>query len=172
MSATNRKARGDSVLKTLPPARQEALSEYAATHTLAESVAWLKADGVRSNRNSVSEFLSWYSLQAQLAQNATTVETLLEQLKQSHPQLSPEALDQAGQMFFTALSIEQRDSLGWKRAQDIKVKNRNLDLIERRVKLLEQKVTSATEVLGNAEISEEEKALRMYELFGTTPPKK
>lgn len=117
MSANNqfnpvpgRKARGDSVLKTLPAERQASIAEHAQAHKLAETVAWLKEDGLKVSSNQVSQFLSWYVLRQQLRQNASTVEALLEDLKQEQPDITPEQLDSAGQMFFTALSLEQKDT--------------------------------------------------------------
>ena len=98
------------MLKTLPAERQATIAEHAGAHKLAETVAWLKEDGLKVSANQVSQFLSWYSLRQQLRQNASTVEALLEDLKQEQPDITPEQLDAAGQMFFTALSLEQKDT--------------------------------------------------------------
>ena len=108
--STTRKPRGDSVLKTLPSARQEAIAEHAQSHKLAETAAWLKADGLKVSANQVSQFLSWYGLRQQLRQNESTVQELLADLQAEQPDITPEQLDSAGQMFFTALSIEQKDA--------------------------------------------------------------
>jgi len=108
--STTRKPRGDSVLKTLPSARQDVIAEHAQSHKLAETAAWLKADGLKVSANQVSQFLSWYVLRQQLRQNESTVQELLADLKLEQPDITPEQLDSAGQMFFTALSIEQKDA--------------------------------------------------------------
>jgi hypothetical protein len=127
MSAT-KKPRGDSKLKTLPAERQSAIAEYALGCTLAETVKWLKDDGLQTSAAALSEFLSWYGLQRRLERNNSTVDSLLEDLKRERPEITPEQLDVAGQMFFTKLAIAEEDSLAWKRAQDVKVKMGALDL--------------------------------------------
>lgn len=121
MSAT-KKARGDSKLKTLPPDRQATIAEYASGHTLADTVGWLRADGFTTSISALSEFLSWRRLAEQLRENESTVSQVLADLKESDAGLSEEALEKAGQMFFSALAIQQQDSLTWKRAQDAKTR--------------------------------------------------
>jgi hypothetical protein len=133
------KPRSDSTLKTLPAERQDAIAEYLSAHSLLETVAWLKADGIKTSRSALSEFGSWYALRQQLNQNQSTVETLLEELKRGNPGMTPEQLEQAGQLFFTTLAIEQRDSLTWSRVQKDKRASVRDALEERRIKLLEKK---------------------------------
>lgn len=127
MSET-KKPRADSVLKTLPEARQAAIVEYARTHTLAETVAWLSADGLKTSAAALSLFLSSYRVQDRLTRNANTVRQVLADMKQDDPSLSDAQLDRAGQRFFTALAIAEEDSLAWKRAQDAKAKLGLLEL--------------------------------------------
>lgn len=146
----SRKARSDSPLKTLPAQRQEAIADYARDHSLEEAVAWLRADGLKTSRSAVSEFLSWHGLRSQLNRNESTVEQMLAQLKSTAPELTSEDLDRAGQMFFTALAIEQRDSMAWKRAQDIRVKDRLISVAERRVTVLEEKIHNAQALIESA----------------------
>lgn len=124
----HKKPRADSVLKTLPEERQAAIADYAREKTLKETRAWLKADGLETSEAALSGFLRWFVLQQQLRQNETTVAQVLADLKQSDPNLSPESLEQAGQMFFSALAIQQQDSLTWKRVQDSKLKLGALEL--------------------------------------------
>src|SRR5688572_435974 len=131
MSAT-KKPRADSELKTLTPERQAAIADYLRDHTLPETRKWLAEDGLKTSESSLSRFLSWYALQQQLSNNASTVEQLLANLKMVKPDISPAEMDTAGQMFFTALAIEQRDSLAWKRAQDAKAKLGTLELLRQR----------------------------------------
>lgn len=115
-------------MKTLAEERQEQIAEYAQTHSWPEVVAWLKADGFVTSRSALSEWFSWWSLRQQLRTNETTVETVLEQLKRGNPKLTEEELTAAGQAFFSALAIEQRDAKSWKRIQDVRVKSAALEL--------------------------------------------
>ena len=123
-----KKPRADSVLKTLPPERQATIAEYLREHTLTDTRKWLAADGLKTSEAALSGFLSWYSLQQQLVNNETTVAQVLEDLKRNDPTMSEGQLAQAGQMFFSALAIQQQDSLTWKRIQDAKLKLGVLEL--------------------------------------------
>lgn len=129
---SERKPRADSKLKTLPEERQGQIAEFARDHSLAETVLWLREDGVQSSAAALSEFLSWYLLRDQLRKNESTVETVLEQLRGARPDLTESDLFSAGQSFFSALAIEQRDALSWKRVQDVKVKTEALKLLEKK----------------------------------------
>jgi len=123
-----KKSRCDARLKTLPAERQAAIVEYALSHSLSETVKWLRDDNVQTSSTALSLFLSWYRLQQRLAVNESTVESLLEDLKRNDPSLTLTQLEQAGQAFFSKLAIEQEDSLTWKRIQDAKLKLGALDL--------------------------------------------
>lgn len=161
------KPRSDSILKTLPPERQADIAEYLAQHSLAETAAWLKADGLKTSRSSLSEFGSWYQLRQQLNHNASTVETLLEELKRGNPGLSPEQLDQAGQLFFTTLAIEQRDSLSWSRVQADKRAQMKAQLESRRLVILEKKAAQLDQVaeVVSQQLSPEEQKARLKEIL-------
>ena len=111
--STQPKPRADSRLKTLPPDRQASIAEHAASHKLEETVVWLREDGIKSNRSSLSEFLSWYSLQQQFREDGETTEALLEQLKAEVPGLTDEKLDELGQRTFSLLSIRRKDLAGF-----------------------------------------------------------
>lgn len=167
--STNKKPRGDSTLKTLSEERQAAIAQHLAGNTLAETRKWLADDGIKTSDRALSEFFSWWQLRSQLQRNESTVLNLLENLKQAEPGISAERLDLAGQMFFTALSIEQKDSLGWKRAQDVKKNSRLVAALERRVTLAERQAEKANQAKGimeDKELSENERAARMRQLFG------
>ena len=181
----DRKPRGDSVLKTLPPARQDAIAEHASQHKLWETVAWLKKDGLKVSSNQVSQFLSWYVLKAQLCQNESTVQALIEDLKAEQPDITPEELDSAGQMFFTALSIEQKDSSSFVNvrssrskaileAQKLAIRQRTLELHQKKLefeisksldlaaeKLLDAAIRRQAEEINASSLSQAEKIKAM-----------
>jgi hypothetical protein len=127
---STRKPRSDAHLKTLPLDRQQDIADYARDHSLQEIKAWLSEDGVITSVGALSQFLSWHSLKSQLAQNESTVESVLAQLKETRPELTEEELFAAGQAFFSAMAIETRDAKTWKRTQDLKFK-RELMALER-----------------------------------------
>ncbi|MEY4377274.1 MAG: hypothetical protein RJB26_1824 [Pseudomonadota bacterium] len=125
---STRKQRGDSTLKTLPEERQAQLAQHLAGHTLAETRAWLAADGIRTSLRALSEFHSWYALRAQLSRNESAVEALMTQLRSEQPDWTPEQVEQAGQSFFTALALQQQDPKAWAMTQQVQLKRQQLAL--------------------------------------------
>lgn len=140
------KPRSDATLKTLPPERQAAIAEYLATHSLADTRDWLKADGIKTSVTALSLFGSWYALQQQLTRNESTVETLLAELGKTNPDWSPEQIQQVGQSFFNALTLQQQDPKAWAQVQSIQLKRDQLALDARKVALLEKKAAAFDEV--------------------------
>lgn len=108
-SPTGRKPRADSRLKTLPPERQEAIAEYAREHTMRDTLAWLKEDGLATSLGALSEFLLCWRLQEQFRQDESTTEALIEELKKDSPSLTEEQLDELGQRTFSLLAIRRED---------------------------------------------------------------
>lgn len=126
--STTKKPRADSVLKTLPEDRQAAIVDYARDHSLPETVAWLRADGLRTSATALSLFLSWFGLQQQLRRNESTVEVLLQKAMTTRPDWTPEQIQQTGQAFFSALALEQQDSKIWYLTQQVGLKKEQLNL--------------------------------------------
>jgi hypothetical protein len=127
-----KKPRPDSRLKTLPEERQEAIADYARTHSLEDTVAWL-ADGsggcpVVTSSAALSGFLSWWALEQQLSRNESTVETVLAQLKVTNPELTERQLSIAGQSFFSALALQNQDAKAWFLSQTLALKKEQLGL--------------------------------------------
>lgn len=155
--STPKKPRSDSTLKTLPPERQHDIAEYAGGHSLQDTVAWLKADGLATNKSSLSEFLSWHALQQTLRRNETTVETLLADFKSRNPEADPEEVQQLGQSFFTALALQQQDPQQWLWIQQTQLKKQQLEFDREKFKeALRTKLETAFNELavackGNAE---------------------
>lgn len=120
----NKKARGDAKLKTLPAERQASIAEHGAAHTLAETLAWLREDGLATSSGALSEFLSWWRLGQQLERNQAAVERLLLEV----PASSAEEMQKLGQAFFSALAIEQQDAKVWAFTQNLELKRGELEL--------------------------------------------
>lgn len=100
-------------MKTLPEERQDAIAEYARSHTLSETLKWLRSDGLETSAAALSGFLSWYSLRAEYRQDEATTEALLERLKEEVPGLTEEQIDELGQRTFSLLSIRRNDLEGF-----------------------------------------------------------
>ncbi|HSM84606.1 MAG TPA: hypothetical protein VLT16_00585 [Candidatus Limnocylindrales bacterium] len=108
MSAT-KKPRCDARLKTLPEERQAAIAEYAREHKMVETIEWLRKDGIVTSLAGLSEFLSWWRLQAQFRADESTTEALLEELKKEASGLTDAQLDELGQRTFSLLAIRRED---------------------------------------------------------------
>lgn len=163
----NKKPRSDSPLKTLPEARQADIAEYLAAHSLAETVAWLKEDGIKTSIASLSEFGSWYALRRQLSRNEQTVETLLAEYVKSDPNLSPEKIQAMGQAFFSAMSLAQQDPESWVQVQKLNLQRAAMELDQRRVVLLEKKAAQLDQVkqVVESKLSPEEQKKRLKEIL-------
>ncbi len=142
--STPKKSRSDSALKTLPAARQEAIAEYARTKSLAETVTWLAADGIKTSNASLSDFLSWYALNFQFRQDELTTEALVEQLAKEVPGLTEEQLDDLGQRTFSLLAIRRQDLKGFVSVRSARTK---AQLEREKLKLQERAENRATEQL-------------------------
>ena len=123
-----KKPRSDSILKTLPEARQEEVAEYLHEHSLSATRAWLAADGIKTSLAALSYFGAWHATLRQLAKNESAVEALIDNLKSENPDWTPQQLEGAGQAFFTALAIQQQDPKGWRDSQTIALKRDELNL--------------------------------------------
>ena len=174
-----RKHRPDSRLKNLPEERQEGIAEFARTHSLAETAAWLREDGFVTSASAIGEWYSHWQLRQQLRKNESTVEQVLEEMRKGDPRLTQEQLTAAGQAFFSALAIEERDALSWKRVQDVRVKSEVLKLEEKRFQretcalflkwCQERKAVAIAE--GKASNSEKIEALRQLMFSDLSSPR-
>jgi hypothetical protein len=71
------KPRADAKLKTLPEERQDEIVEYAADHSLAETLQWLDAAGLETSNSALGRFLSWHRFMQQLARSQCVIYVLL-----------------------------------------------------------------------------------------------
>jgi hypothetical protein len=166
----SRKARPDSRLKTLDEARQAEIWEYARTHSLDDTVRWLRAAGLRTSRTAVSNFLAWYALQQQLRRNETVVETLLEHLRSQGTGWTAEQLEQAGQAFFAALALAQQDVRAWAMTQRLALQREQLRLGRDRLAWMRRRAEQAdqAERIATSGLSDGEKLSRIRDIFGLT----
>jgi hypothetical protein len=118
----SRKPRADAKLKTLPEERQAAIIEHMRSHKLAETLAWLRADGLVTSTGALSLFWDWWHLQQQFKADAETADSLISELKRDVPALSEEQLDELGQRTFSLLSIRRQDLKGFVRIRSARSK--------------------------------------------------
>lgn len=176
----NRKPRPDSVLGTLPPDRQEQIADHARTHSLMDTVAWLKADGIRTSRTRLSVWLSSYSLQQAFRQAENSTNEFQDFLRAKFPEIDPAELDRRAALFFQAEAMKAGDAETYlsfatarhKAAMDrakLQQKERSLKLDERKLALLEQKAAmadAAEKTLRDDRLTPAEKQTRMRQIFG------
>lgn len=184
--STTKKIRGDSVLGTLPEERQAQIAEHATTHTLKETVAWLKAGGggtsagITISSGALSRWLSSFQLRRlfQMADADTT--EFIRQLKERNPNLPESELQQFGAEYFQMQAVKIGDARTFLKFATARTKAQldkaKLELKkgeaardERRLRLLEQKAAqadAARQTLGDAKLSETEKQQRIRQIFG------
>jgi hypothetical protein len=154
--------------------------EYAASHSIADTVAWLKADGLRVSNRMVSEFLSWSQDQQDLDNCGATLETFEEFCRKRNPDWSPEKVRETACAFFIEQSVGRKDAKTFNVIANLalrdkegktkaKFEERKISVTERKIALLEKKAAAydqARGVLENKELTEDERKARMRELFG------
>jgi hypothetical protein len=109
MSDPIQKARSDAKLKNLPEERQDAIAEHARDHSLADTVAWLKDDGLNTSTRALSEFLSWYGLRRRFQVCEQNSLHLIELLKQKRPQMAESEREAWANEFFQMQAIDRND---------------------------------------------------------------
>ena len=112
----------------MPSERQAEIADYAANHTLPETVEWLATKSIRTSLSTLSRFLAWYRLREELERNAMTVETLLADLRCQEPDITPERLQQLGQNFFGRMVLQLQDPRLWLQSQELELKKHRLQL--------------------------------------------
>ncbi|HRZ55989.1 MAG TPA: hypothetical protein P5525_11095 [Candidatus Paceibacterota bacterium] len=123
-----RKAHGEAFLKSLPPGQQEQLWAFLQGHTQSEARAWVLANCAESvaeweekNARKLSlvlslftEFWQWYPLRRQLSNASSLAEQYRQSLaEQPDLKLSQKQLDEAAQIAFTTLAMQQQDVKAW-----------------------------------------------------------
>jgi hypothetical protein len=166
-----KKARGDSKLKTLPPAVQaELFAQCQGKGGYATAAEWLLGEhGVKTSAGSLSNFYGWYPFSlSRTASYAQQFEAEIAKL----PDMAGKAaqLSQIGQVGFEMLAMQSNDLEGYATLKKLRLKEHQQSLTERRVALLEKAAAQAEEakaVTDNAELSDAEKLARYKAIFGS-----
>jgi len=135
---TGRKPDGRCLINRLSPDRQAAVADYAASHTLPETVEWLKNPGwppepgdisqagpgdtpsppghppeTAVSRSALARWLPGYRLRQRCAQNRNSVGALIKELRSARPAWTPGEVHQAAQTFFEALALQREEPRLW-----------------------------------------------------------
>ena len=145
----DKEIRADAKLKNLPPEILEELWRYRNPEedgrklTFVEVLAvLLEKHGIASSLGALSEFYSWLRLKRRIegaAERATQVR--MELAKDST--INPDDLERIAQTVFTAESLEGGDIKSYVALASLRLKGRQIDQDERRLKMLEAKAAQA-----------------------------
>jgi hypothetical protein len=167
MSRPLRNPRGDSPLNRLPTERQEALVEFAATHRLAEAVAWLGQEGVIVDNTTLSGWLSAQRLRQQLRFNAAAVQSMIHKAqsgsKANRRKWDPEEVQRVGQVFFSEMALQQQDPSIWNMTQRLALIKERLGIEQSKFKeSLRSKLRLGLDAVAEA-FRENPQAMMLYE---------
>jgi DNA-binding SARP family transcriptional activator len=122
------KPRADSKLKTLPRERQTEIADFARTHSLAETVQWLRQAGLSTSISAVSQFLRWCRLRQQAEQGESELRAAIADLARSDSISTADRLRHVGNIFFAGAALENQDAHAWVASQRVALREQELDL--------------------------------------------
>jgi hypothetical protein len=137
-----RKPRHDSVLKQLPADKQKEIAEFSRTHSLIKTCHWLAAQGIKTSKSSLGEFLSWFR---PFQQDEAAVLAVMAHLQAKHPDWSPEKIREMGNSYFAASAIEKVDFSIWYRMQALDLRREEMHLNHAQFEHLQQKFAFRSE---------------------------
>jgi len=164
-----RKARPEAVLKTLPPGVQAELWRLLHTTTYEAAVPLVREKwGVKTGTTALSRFFDWYPRSRILERAATVTDEVVGKLKAVGVGLDDDTASRAGQAFFETLALQEGDAELFLDLRKLRQKDRQHQLTERRIALLEKKAQQADAAAGvvhDDTMTEEQKAARLREIF-------
>lgn len=167
---STRKPRGDAKLKTLPEELQEEIHARLVKGTHAAVRKWLAAEmSISTSLGALSDFYSWYSLRRDLQDADTEVQSLLQLISEGEYNLDTRQMESLGNTLFLLRARKSGDWKQHKAAVELLLKSRKVSVEERKVTLLEAKAAQADqakELLGDADLTPEERDRRMKAVFG------
>jgi len=170
-----KKPRADSKLKNLPENIQEGMwlllhpsDPETKAYTLEDLGGHVfDSHGISVGLSTLSEWRAWYSLKRRMEAAAERADQARLELAKD-PNISPEDIERVAQTVFTAETLQSGDVESYVKLAALGLKRRALDQDERKLRILEAKAKQADEaagVVGNAKLSEEEKANRIRQIF-------
>ena len=151
------KARSDAKLKNLPEADQAALfALFTATEIRpAMSLEQVQGEvplrhGFTVSLDTLSRWRSWYALRSRMDAAKAKAEQARLAMLTSDPDMTPDKLEAVAQMVFTAETLEDGDVKSYVALAKLRLKSQEVELIQRRVRLLEDKAAEAKAKLAAA----------------------
>jgi tetratricopeptide (TPR) repeat protein len=144
-----RKPRPDSKLKNLPAKQQDELRVFLQTHTLEDTVPFVKSElDISTSEAALSKFRDWYDLTHELSDSAELADAVKELLSNKALKLDPETVSQAAQICFENRALKRDDgklfvALRQSRQYDQRLRQFNEALKLDREKFEEQKSKNA-----------------------------
>ncbi|MGO8675115.1 MAG: hypothetical protein ACLQVX_04500 [Limisphaerales bacterium] len=162
-----RKPRGDCPLNRLSAERQDAVIEFAAAHTLKETIAWLLKEEVPVSRSSLSSWLSMQRMRDQMRVNQAATETLIKSVRSASKskgcKWDEEEVQRAGQAFFSAMAMERQDPRIWNMTQRLALVKEQLALEQSKLKeSLRTKLRMGLDAVARA-FQDNPQAMMLYE---------
>lgn len=185
---SNKIPRTDAKLKRLSPAQQETLWNFVADlkakgEPQNGALPFIETQfGFSSSSAALSEWLSWYGARQRTSQREQALMGMLNRERQNHPEWTDEFLFNEGQRLMSMLTLVEEDPSGWAAIQRAKLdresaetkgkmekakleqKEREIALAERRVVLLEKKISDVKDVV-ESKLSPEETRERLKEIL-------
>jgi len=165
-----RKPRSDSKLKTLAQDLQlELFERVRGGMSLEDAAVWLADEwDVETNRQSLSEFYHWYSLQHRFSAMNDRAEQIKDLISKVSPDMNLERLEQAGQLLFSMEAVSGENVSDFVKLAQLKLRQDELALDRRRVSLLEQKAAKLDQVeeISKSTMTPEEKQRAIDEALG------
>lgn len=180
MAAPDKPFRTDSILGNLPSDRQEQIAEWIRTCPEGDRYDYareqLAADGVKVARTTVVDWFRGWRLRQSISSADSFALQVQDALKALNLGLTTDQLDAAGQLVFTNKALEAEDPKEFREMEYLRLakqtaatkgrqKDQEIALAERRVAVLEKKISDAAETVENSKLSDAEKAARLREIF-------
>lgn len=172
-----KKPNGNSNLQTLDADIQEELWQRMNKEAAAASLNWLRQTLFErgdlgeveathfSSDSALSRWFAWYGKYRVLARSKGAVDLIKEWMARESPGMTPDELAEFGNGVFLALATRGGDVKAWNMAMLALARHRNSLVNQKRVELLETKITEANEVITE-EPSQETKADKLRRIFG------
>jgi hypothetical protein len=167
-----RKTRAASVLGRLPRERQEEIAAHAREHSLADTVSWLRQDGIATSKTALGNWLQAWAMSEVFRICASDAENFMAHIKTRRPELPESEVEAMGNDFFQLQAIKTQNPdlfLAFRQARTkAEIERAKIALAERRVALLEAKAAQAdkAKVVAESNLTPEEKLRQMKQIFG------
>jgi hypothetical protein len=144
-----KKARSDAILKTLHPKRQLELWKLCQEFSYKTIAGKIKTEWhIDTSSGALSEFYSWYPFRKQLEEfKDLTGQITRELASDRNLDLDSEKVSKAGQAIFETLAAKTQDSKLFLELRRLRQKDREHEVVMRRLALLEKNTSTVKEKL-------------------------